>query len=50
MRRLLAGISGADLPIFLSIAIALTLVMLVASWIPTRRASKVDPLIALSYE
>jgi putative ABC transport system permease protein len=50
MRRLLAGINGADLPIFLSIAVALALVMLAASWIPARRAARVDPLVALRYE
>ena len=52
--RLLAselyGISSADPLTFLAAAILMTLVTLAACYIPTRRASRVDPMVALRYE
>jgi len=50
MSGLLFGVSSFDAGTFLAMAGALIAVTLVACWIPPRRASKVDPLIALRYE
>jgi putative ABC transport system permease protein len=43
----LAGLSPADPIAFVAAAVALVLVTLVASYLPARRVSRVDPLIAL---
>src|SRR5215813_9139040 len=50
MKTLLFGISATDPVTFAVIALLLTLVALLASWIPARRAIKLDPMIALRYE
>jgi putative ABC transport system permease protein len=47
MKGLLFGISATDPITFVAISLLLTLIGLVASWIPARRATKVDPLEAL---
>ena len=50
MQTLLFGISTTDWVTFTSVAVLLTLVGLIATAIPARRATKVDPLVALRYE
>ncbi len=50
MARLLYGIKPNDPVTFIAVAILLSIVAVVASYIPARRAAKIDPIVALRYE
>ena len=48
--RLLFQVSPTDVGIMLVASLILFAVALLASYIPARRAAKVDPMVALRYE
>ena len=50
LRSFLYGISASDPITFLIVALLLTLVSVAACYIPARRATRVDPIVALRYE
>jgi putative ABC transport system permease protein len=50
LTTLLFGVQPVDLMTFLSVAVILIVVALLACVIPARKAAKVDPLIALRYD
>jgi putative ABC transport system permease protein len=50
MKTLLFGIAPTDSPTFLVVSIGLFVIAVAACLIPARRATKVDPIVALRYE
>jgi ABC-type lipoprotein release transport system permease subunit len=50
LEGMLCGVPTRDPATFATVAVALTLVALMAAWLPARRASQLDPVSALRGE
>ena len=50
MTHVISGISASDPVAYIAVPVLLATVALAACWIPARRATRVDPMIALKYE
>ena len=50
LRAQLYGVSPTDLATFVAVPVILAAVAVLACWLPSRRAARVDPMLALRYE
>ena len=47
---MLFGVAPFDLPTLLAVTLLFAVIAALASYVPARRATQVDPLVALRYE
>jgi putative ABC transport system permease protein len=47
---LLFGVNPFDVQITMTVAFVIVAIALVGCWIPARRATRIDPMVALRYE
>jgi predicted permease len=50
MAAFLYGVKERDLFVFVTVPLALSVVSFLAVWLPARRATRIDPVVALRYE
>jgi ABC-type antimicrobial peptide transport system permease subunit len=50
LQRILFEVNGTDPKIYLGVGLLMFVATMLACWIPARRASRVDPIVALRSE